>query len=190
MMSGLGDYANDWLYLQTLLNPDETYGPMDYFRSLGKSGKLRCDPGTCWFYSSNGYMLLGLILAADQGVDSWKDMDQLAYFTPEIRSLFNHTGFYPTGKCSDYPEIAHSYSQKSINQWPGFQVGYYDLDDYSCSNAWTAGDLSASAHDVALYLYELLGTENILTAETREKMYAWHATGLSYGDYGLGLMRQ
>ena len=62
MKSGIGDYEDDLMYAFTLLNPDETFTPMYYLRNISSTGTFECNPGHCYYYSSNNYLLLGLAL--------------------------------------------------------------------------------------------------------------------------------
>ena len=61
MTGGLRDYNDKVLREWTWTHPDEDYTPLDYIYSLNK--KFYCKPGTDLHYSSNGYELLGLVLA-------------------------------------------------------------------------------------------------------------------------------
>jgi len=39
------------------------------------------------------------------------------------------------------------------NKWPGIEADYIDLNQFSCLNGWTSGNLMASAHDVSEFFY-------------------------------------
>jgi len=61
MEAGLGDYDDNAFMLWTLRHTNAKLDPLDYLYKL--AGKFKCDPGTCEYYSTASYMLLGLALA-------------------------------------------------------------------------------------------------------------------------------
>ena len=73
-----------------------------------------CEPGECGAYSSVGYEILGLILAAKANVSRWQDYDQLSVLPAAwgewMRERFRSTVFPTGGKCTDWGErMVHQY---------------------------------------------------------------------------------
>ena len=62
MKAGLRDYSNSGMREWTIENPNKDFSPLDYLHTLNKT--FICNPGDCQEYSSNGYELLGFVLAA------------------------------------------------------------------------------------------------------------------------------
>ena len=58
----------------TLAHPNEDYLPMDFINALNKSWLF--PPGQGSAYSSDGYVLLGMAIAAADGNATWQEMDQ------------------------------------------------------------------------------------------------------------------
>ena len=80
--------------------------------------------------------------------------------------------FISHGKCSDYNSkgVVRTYLQVSKNKWPGTAVTYKNMNDYSCLNGWTMGDISTSAMDAARFFYYYLGTQKLISFQTRDKL--------------------
>ena len=53
---------------------------------------------------------------------------------------------------------------------------YFPINDFSCLNGWTFGNIMASAHDIAMFFLELLGNKSILKEETLKMMENFEAT--------------
>ena len=68
-------------------------------------------------------------------------------------------------------------------------ISYYDINNYSCLNGWTFGNVVASARDVAMLYHDLLGAKVVVNSTTVEMMT--HLQNYTYDFpcvYGLGLM--
>ena len=64
------------------------------------------------------------------------------------------------------------------------------MNDYSCVNGWTMGDISTSTADAARFFYYYLGTEKFIRNDTRSKMLNFdigQEPGFPF-KYGLGLL--
>ena len=61
MTGGLRDYDDDYVKNWTFTHPDDDITPLDYIHMLNKA--FIWEPGAGLSYSSNGYELLGLVLA-------------------------------------------------------------------------------------------------------------------------------
>lgn len=69
MQGGLGDYDDNGMTQWTINHPNEDFSPLDYLWSLNKT--WMCEPGKCEYYSSNGYEILGFVLASHYGAEDW-----------------------------------------------------------------------------------------------------------------------
>eukprot|EP00041_Stephanoeca_diplocostata_P021552 m.503529 g.503529 ORF g.503529 m.503529 type:complete len:581 (+) comp21849_c0_seq3:116-1858(+) len=188
MRSGCDDYNDTTMLRWTLEHPTDDFTPADYISNWTKT--LRCAPGSCGYYSSVGFDLLGVLLAAQNGFESWLDYDQLSALPQSVLNalpLKNCTTFPLLGKCSTHPGV--------VPQWCPDPVTYkwVNLQDYSCLNGWTMGNIAAAPLDVAaFYFYLLSGHEpRMLSHASLVAMTTW--TNLSFGwgvgvPYGLGLM--
>ena len=61
MEAGFGDYDDVAVTLWALQHPNRNLDPLDYLYMI--AGKFYCEPGTCEYYSTSSYILLGLALA-------------------------------------------------------------------------------------------------------------------------------
>lgn len=68
----------------TLAHPNENFSPLDYIWTLDK--QFLCYPGTCEDYSSNGYGILGFVLAAHYGAENWESFDWFMIFPDNFRN--------------------------------------------------------------------------------------------------------
>jgi len=75
------------------------------------------------------------------------------------------------------------------NKWPGWEGAWVDLNQFSCLNGWTSGNLIASAHDVSQFFYEVLATEHILSKESQEAMKDFETSVYGGDPRGLGLVK-
>lgn len=107
MESGLGDYNDAQLQAWTIANPDGDYSPFDYIGNLSK--RFLFPPGKGAAYSSDGFVLLGMVLCSVTGVGTWSELDQLAVVDATRDLYSNDTIFMHTGKCSAYSGVAHQY---------------------------------------------------------------------------------
>lgn len=91
----------------TLENPNKDFTPLDYIYALNKT--FLCAPGTCEYYSSNGYEILGFVLAAHYGAEDWDSFNWWQIFPEDFRNeYFKQTKFLKTGTCYDQDTI-HTY---------------------------------------------------------------------------------
>ena len=87
-----------------------------------------------------------------------------------IRDNFKHFKFGHNGKCTEqgYDDIVSQYSfgMDGIDHFYSARMFFFNINNFSCLNGWTFGNIIASAHDLAMFFYELLGNKSILKAET------------------------
>jgi len=151
MQGGLNDYDDHKMTEWTIEHPNDNYSPLDYLHALNKT--FMCAPGTCEFYSSNGYEILGFVLAAHYEAEDWDSFDWWKIFPENLRSeYFKNTKFMKPGTCRDQDTV-HTYLIAIDNQLPGLKLTSIDLDDDSCLNGWGFGNLAASASDVAKFYH-------------------------------------
>ena len=100
MQAGLSDYDDGAMKAWTMAYQNKDFTPLDYIHTLNK--KFICVPGTCEDYSSNGYEILGFVLAAHYGAEDWSSFDWWMMFPDNLRSQhFKSTKFLRDGTCSD-----------------------------------------------------------------------------------------
>jgi CubicO group peptidase (beta-lactamase class C family) len=67
----------------TAAHPNEDFSPLDYLHTLPKT--FICTPGKCEDYSSNGYEILGFVLAAHYGANDWETFNWWMMFPDNFR---------------------------------------------------------------------------------------------------------
>ena len=109
MESGLADYTSlqEW----TIAHPTEDYLPLDFISNMRKSFLFTPGGGGA-AYSSNGFVLLGMMLTAVTGKADWTGLDQLAAAGPQNQAKYNTTIFMHTGTCASHPNVPHQYYLK------------------------------------------------------------------------------
>ena len=147
-----------------------------------------CSPGTCTFYSSTNYVLAGLIL--------------LAHAPPSQRSVDTYDQLGALGlNSSDYPHTSTptrgSLRSNGLNV-AGDSEAYGQaemLEQDASILGWTAGNVAASAQDVARFYFELLGPHHsVVGAQSVATMSKMSTITKGWGgmeiQYGYGLMIQ
>lgn len=163
MTSGLQDYDDPQLEADTLNNPDKDIEPIDYLYRLNKTSI--CPVNTCGYYSSVNYILLGMVMAQVKNVSDWTGYDQTSVIPDALKATgnYNTLTFLQNGPCSQYSDVAHQYAYS--NKMNGDQIvatEIFDLDDYSCLNGWTCGNVAASAKALASFWRDLFNYRGIL----------------------------
>jgi len=116
MQSGIDDYNNSYMYDWTLSHPAKDYMPINYITDVGKKPFL-FKPGEGSAYTSNGYVLAGMVLAALRNASSWDGLDQLAAIGLVDGVELSHTIFMKRGRCSNYNGVTHQYAIRG-RAWP------------------------------------------------------------------------
>jgi hypothetical protein len=106
MQAGFSDYSSGYLKNWTVNNPSKDYLPMDFINTLDKT--FLFEPGKGGAYTGDGFVLMGLVLAAATGAEKWSDFDQFQQSLGHIEPPFNGTIFMKT-TCSLYP-VVHQYT--------------------------------------------------------------------------------
>lgn len=168
----MNDYDDSAVQEWTYAHPTRDFTPFDYLHTVNKT--LVCDPGTCCAYSSVGYQLLGLLLAWESGAPHWTAFDQLSVLPRALQTELKSLGieFPLLGPCSDHPAICHQYAAWHEPDQPN-QIHFFDIDDVSCLNGWSCGNIAASPGAVATYFFELFHG-GVVSPATLAEMQKWH----------------
>jgi hypothetical protein len=104
MQAGFLDYADGYIRNWTINHPHQDYLPMDFIDALDKT--FRFKPGAGAAYSSDGFVLMGLVLTAVSGGTTWSDFDQLKALGP-VQPPFNGTIFMKVGLHASPSQYTH-----------------------------------------------------------------------------------
>ena len=115
MRSGLRDYHSSALRKWTREHPDKDILPQTYIEQVDKAPYFPPNAVGRAAYSSDGYVLLGMVLAAVQGAKSWGEMNQSAALDWSHAPLLRHPRdrrwtFMGAGPCSLHPLVVHQYA--------------------------------------------------------------------------------
>ncbi|QDZ24997.1 hypothetical protein A3770_15p75150 [Chloropicon primus] len=173
----------DELFDDKRIKDEASFTPIEYIDNMIQTwgNKLSCDPGTCYYYSSNGFAFAGMMLVDILGLDSWKDLDilELAFQSnPGLKSEFNNTvASTPNKLCSEYGQLPDG-SNRVVNQWSENGTNLYD---YDCLDGWAFGNLMIDAPDTASWFWHLYGLRDILGTEDVDLMLTPTNTSSTYG---------
>lgn len=169
MGAGIRDFEDDFSFDQWVLgNGSKWWGEYPYdsmsfaVSSTNTKGgdPLYCNPGTCTAYSSTGYEVAGLLLAAVLRPEgAWYDFD-LGSAIFDDRSAYPSMSFPPQGsqtkqnprKLSQYLTVP---GLSVAPHWPKTTIYDQDPSILGC----TCGNLVASPRDVAKFFYHLLDAD-------------------------------
>jgi D-alanyl-D-alanine carboxypeptidase len=180
--SGLYDYADLPFYVSLLRDPLKTWRPLELVqRAVAHPPEFA--PGTSWKYSNTNYILLGLIVAAVDGVSAPLDMAAPAfevYRRIVVPLGLRHTRFPLTDPDIHGPH-PHGYTIDAPPEWGLPPV--FDTTRFNPSWGWTAGAIVSTLDDVAdfhraLFTGELLGPEQQRELETTVPISAGAGYGL------------
>jgi CubicO group peptidase (beta-lactamase class C family) len=207
MGSGVRDFEDDFTLDQWVLAPGNSSKFWDYpFEAMSWSvgpqntkggGPLYCNPGECTAYSSTGFEVAGLVLAAVLNPSgSWYDFDLGTAITDDRTSYpsmaFPPKGSSATDKLSAYLTVP---GQSVASTWPKTTI----YEQNPSILGWTCGNMVASPKDVAKFFYHLLDSDvahtdpqPLISDSSRTQMTdmkklttGWNAGKL---EYGAGLM--
>ena len=186
MQSGIKDFDIDAFDEQLFKNGSTVHSPFENIKIVADmSYPFMFPPGTNTAYSSENYILAGLILLAHapKNRNSWRTYDLFEGVGLDSK-MFKNIHFAPYG-----PANQNGLSVMGHVADDG-EGGLYKQDTSILS--WTAGYCMASAHDMAKFLFELLVAQTIVSPESVDIMR--NTSTLSAGwkrnmfDYGAGLM--
>lgn len=175
-----------------LLMQNETYRAHSPYETIEfasmQTPPFVCEPGTCVSYSSTNYVLAGLILAAHSNMSEWWQLDEWK--------------FLPNFLQADMPK-SYIFQKEMLNEKltvPGHAAGgwggYPNTTIWNQSSTilgWTCGNLVATAEDVAVFFWDLLGpTKKVLREDVVNSMMQFDLLNVGWGKgfiaYGTGLM--
>jgi len=204
MQSGVPDYDDLKRQQWQIDHPNTDILPHEWVNDANHT--LNFKPGTEVEYCSNGYVIMGYLLAAISDAPTWEQLDQLKVIGNPPRNdtaiPFNHTIFMKRGLCSEHSNVVHQYGIKpeTSRRVQGSETpkgwtpdDFYDLYNISCLNGWTMGNIATAPQDI-VRLYELLGNNKLLTKDTLKSMMDWKnftqgwPEGAGLLTYGIGLM--
>ena len=119
--------------------------PIDFMQDWTPKSSLFA-PGEGGAYSSNGYMLAGLALAAAANATTWDKWDQRSILPAALAADLPHLTFPLRGPCYIPPNVTSQFYGANGN----FESPYWsttvfiDIIFSSCLNGWTCGNLAAA----------------------------------------------
>merc|ERR1712190_710071 len=137
--------------------------PIDYLNDVAKK-PFAFTPGNGVRYSSDGYVLAGLVLAALQRKNTWEDLDRLASLGPIDGQPLQHTTFMKKGPCSKYPEVTHQYGLRTYRGFPGLRdVPTPDIDIFRADHG-SGASCSAESSQMKNIVFEGVGTNSFVAS--------------------------
>merc|ERR1719183_2835590 len=157
---------------------DPTVTPLDIVQ-FGATQKWNCMPGTCKFYSSTNYVILGYVLLAVDGksIDDWATYDQRDVAPSSKFSDLNFVNSGPVDKYLTVPGYAGSDPSSPI------------LKQYGNIMGWTCGNLVGTTRGMASWMWDLLVAKKVVghkglkaMADVRPISFGWGKPWLKYGS--------
>jgi len=171
----------DPLRAELYARPHHEYIPTTLMKEPWVAHKWNlCPFGFC--YSSTNFMILGLILSAQTGAESWHNMDQKRFLPEYMRSSMV---FANAGAPRNYTHV-HGYDRTSYNMPKGVANDHDNWDVDGVFAVWTASNLVATPEIIADLVWEIYGPpSSIVPHEYVKEMTTFHGI---IGFYGLGTM--
>jgi CubicO group peptidase (beta-lactamase class C family) len=184
-----GKHPTDSFRAECYANPTRSYTPQALISVPWiRTGRLEFTPGVCNThkyhncYSSTNYVLLGLLLAAQSGADSWQDYSQAAALAPVLKDFSNLT-FAVSGPPSAWTPV-HGYD---VTKYNGNNRSIDVAEVAGVFGGWTASDIVFSAADAAKLMQDVYGPSyKLLSKPIVDKMYAEsYITGYGLSTFNL-----
>ena len=141
-------------------------------------------PGTHRMYTSTNFLLAGLVVLAHvpPGQDSWQTLDPAAVLDPagssaSFRAAFPHTAFPGVGALDTVGLTSVGSCASAVAAGTNVTEIYHQ--DASIMG-WCYGNTVSSANDVARFYYQLLGTDAIVSRESRAVMQEFTISDRSF----------
>ena len=186
-----GSHPSDSLRADVYAHPNVSFTPTQLI-SLPwvKTGKLLFRPGTCdrqkYFncYSSSNFVLLGLLLACQAGVDDWRGYQQAAALGA-VASKLPTLKFAVQGPPHDYTPVV-GYDQTHYNNatQPKDVRGVAGV-----FGGWTASDVTFTAIDAATMVQAIYGPTYELISKPLVDMMYGESSETGYGLATFNLTR-
>lgn len=169
-----GGICADPLRAALYANPSKAYSPTELMNFDWVRGKWEAHP----FYSSTNFMVLGMILANDAGVDNWNDFDQAGFLPADLKDKLQ---FAKRGAPTDYTPV-HGYDRTTYNTPNGTTVNIDVSAVDGCFAGWTASDVVASPAAMADLTWAVYGPDpSIAPPELAKLMHNDGTSGHGYG---------
>ena len=171
MTGGVPDYDTTWLpgdpwRIRQYNNPGHDYGPIEIITDQSMNVPGVFPPGTKQYYSSTGFILLGLLLAEISGAETWQDFRQRDVI-PTFDDIYgddvniSNIRFADSGPCSKYTRV-HGYDE--------VQVKGFDVWNVSCLGGWTAGNVISTPLEMAKWTQLMYGTPGSVLSRANEEL--------------------
>lgn len=187
MQAGLPDFDVEAFDEKVLLTATtQAWTPLELVQYAAKQA-WPCQPGQCVFYSSTNYILLGFVLLILDGkrCADWASLRQSMIASEIMNSsnfandgLLNSSGLTVPGQAAIGNTIVYGQRADILG--------------------WTCGNLLASSHHMARFMWELLVAKSILSESMLSIMTDFRDFSFGFGKagdvvqirYGAGLMAQ
>lgn len=173
MTSGLPDYdtswdrGDPWRFMQ-YRHAHHDYTPLEILDKV--NGTMMFEPGEAQFYTSTGYVVLGLALAEHYGAKTWDKFDQGSVIPQHLRREMPHVRFALKGPCSKYTQ-EHGYDRMGppVRPVEPLPTQGRDVWDVSCLGGWTAGNVLGPVSEIAAWTEAVYGG-SVLSPEMKKVM--------------------
>lgn len=191
MEAGIPDFefskeTHDSIDSEALMSHGKVYPPYAWMRAAADQ-PAACAPGECSMYSSTGYEVAGLLLAAVQNPDGdYTDLNFQAAISDDP-SRYPSMALPVTGQCKDTFSVA------------GFASGGFGTaaiyEQHPTIMGWACGGHSSTTQDLSRFFYDLLDTSSptpIVSDAARKEMLNIKQLNSGYFKiyYGAGLMTE
>uniref|UniRef100_A0A7S4W1H0 Beta-lactamase-related domain-containing protein n=1 Tax=Alexandrium monilatum TaxID=311494 RepID=A0A7S4W1H0_9DINO len=134
-------------------------------------------------YSSTNFMLLGLVLAANAGDETWVTFNQSAFLPPELRSEIH---FANRGSPRDWDAVP-GYDRTAYNVPKGQHNDHDNWEVDGVFSGWTASNLVATPSTVAELTWQIFGPpEGIAPKEFVDQMIPKRTHLYGLGAFNIG----
>jgi len=202
MNAGIRDYDDKLVFKRSISNPMDI-GPFEYIRGPLVDTTFLAEPGSTVVYSSVGYGILGMVLAAH--VDRpWEEVNQLHFLREEDQAALNGVTVTSAGVCSKYPNVVTGYSLKNGTQIdpsknppvpvrPTSRSDFISVKNLSCLNGFGFGNSMMTMSNMTYFMDSLIRSSGVVSKRSVIEMTDFET--MSFGvpgetpmyEYGLGL---
>jgi D-alanyl-D-alanine carboxypeptidase len=161
MTSGIASYTEDDQWVKEWSSDPYRVWKAEELAQIGIKDSPLFDPGTEWYYTDTGYVLLGLVLEQVTG----KPIGDL-YREQIIEPLGLQSTSFPDPADSSLPE-PHAQGYTLQGQSSGGKP--IDATDWSASEAWAAGAMISTVEDLLVYGRALGTGKGLLSPEQQSE---------------------
>lgn len=175
-----GKLLQDPLRAELYAHPTDVYPPTKLMAEPWVAGHW---PTHLHGYSSTNFMILGMILAAKSGEETWTSYSQGSVLPPDLRNQFS---FGVTGSPKDFTPV-HGYDRTSYNM-PENRTNNQDVWAVDgVFSGWTASDVVGSPAAMAQLYWDIYGPTPRIALDSSKVMAVPANSGLFYGFATFGL---